>query len=122
MIGDDDAGRRLAETFGLTGGQIDARLVLDADRPTTQKERFVSEQHSTHLLRADWEETHALPKHCEEEILANALKALPTCGALVLSDYGKGVLAPHVVEKLIAEARKLKKPVVVDPKSHDYTS
>ena len=122
VIGDDDAGRRLSETFGLTGGQIDARLVLDADRPTTQKERFVSEQHSTHLLRADWEETHALPKHGEEEILANALKALPTCGALVLSDYGKGVLAPHVVEKLIAEARKLKKPVVVDPKSHDYTT
>src|SRR6185312_2829967 len=92
-IGDDDAGKKLSEAFGLMGGQIDARLVLDAGRPTTQKARFVSEQHSTHLLRADWEETHALPKHCEEEILMNALKALPACGALVLSDYGKGVLS-----------------------------
>ena len=122
VIGDDDAGRTLSETFGLTGGQIDARLVLDTGRPTTQKARFVSEQHSTHLLRADWEETHALPKHCEDEIITNALKALPSCGALVLSDYGKGVLAPHVVEKLITEARKLKKPVIVDPKNHDYTA
>jgi D-beta-D-heptose 7-phosphate kinase/D-beta-D-heptose 1-phosphate adenosyltransferase len=121
-IGDDDAGRTLSETFGLTGGQIDARLVLDASRPTTQKARFVSEQHSTHLLRADWEETHALPKHCEDEILANARQALPACGALVLSDYGKGVLTPHVVEQLIAEARKLDKPVIVDPKNHDYTT
>jgi D-beta-D-heptose 7-phosphate kinase/D-beta-D-heptose 1-phosphate adenosyltransferase len=122
VIGDDDAGRTLSETFGLTGGQIDARLVLDATRPTTQKARFVSEQHSTHILRADWEETHALPKHCEDEILTNALKALPSCGALVLSDYGKGVLGPRVIEKLIAEARKLKKPVIVDPKNHDYTT
>src|SRR6185312_14849259 len=119
-IGDDDAGKKLSEAFGLTGGQIDAKLVLDAGRPTTQKARFVSEQHSTHLLRADWEETHAIPKHCEEEVLANALKALPACGALVLSDYGKGVLTPSVIEKLIEAARKAKKPVVVDPKSHDY--
>ncbi len=121
-IGDDDAGRTLSETFGLTGGQIDAKLVLDTGRPTTQKARFVSDQHSTHLLRADWEETHPLPKHCEEEILTNALKALPACGSLVISDYGKGVLTPHVVSTLIAEARKLKKPVIVDPKNHDYTT
>lgn len=119
-IGDDDAGKKLSETFGLTGGQIDAKLVLDAGRPTTQKARFVSEQHSTHLLRADWEVTHSLPKHCEEEILANALKALPACGSLVLSDYGKGVLTRYVVETLIAAARKANKPVIVDPKNHDY--
>jgi D-beta-D-heptose 7-phosphate kinase/D-beta-D-heptose 1-phosphate adenosyltransferase len=120
-IGDDEAGRMLSETFGRTGGQIDARLALDTSRPTTQKARFVSEAHSTHLLRADWEETHPLPKPCEQEILASALKALPACGALVLSDYGKGVLTKHVIGTLIAEARKLRKPVIVDPKSSDYT-
>jgi D-beta-D-heptose 7-phosphate kinase/D-beta-D-heptose 1-phosphate adenosyltransferase len=119
-VGDDDAGRSLAAAFGKTGGQIEARLAIDASRPTTQKARFVSEQHSTHLLRADWEETHPLPKRCEEEVLAIALKLLPDCGAVVLSDYGKGVLTPNVIEKLIAAARKAKKPVVVDPKHPDY--
>jgi D-beta-D-heptose 7-phosphate kinase/D-beta-D-heptose 1-phosphate adenosyltransferase len=121
-IGNDDAGRVLAETFGKTNGQIDARLVLDSERPTTQKVRFVSDHHSTHLLRADWEENQSLPKHCEEEILAVALKELPSCGSLVLSDYGKGVLTKAVVEKLIAAARKVKKPVIVDPKNEDYRS
>jgi D-beta-D-heptose 7-phosphate kinase / D-beta-D-heptose 1-phosphate adenosyltransferase len=119
-VGDDDAGRTLAAAFVKTGGQIEAKLTIDAARPTTQKARFVSEQHSTHLLRADWEETHPLPKRCEEEMLAAALKALTGCGALVLSDYGKGVLSPHVIERLIAAARKAKKPVVVDPKHLDY--
>jgi D-beta-D-heptose 7-phosphate kinase/D-beta-D-heptose 1-phosphate adenosyltransferase len=119
-IGDDDAGKTLSAIFGATGGQIDARLVLDPERPTTQKVRFVSEQHSTHLLRADWEETHPLPRHCEEEILTNALKAMPSCGSVVISDYGKGVLSKRVIETLIAEARKAKKPVIVDPKSNDY--
>lgn len=119
-VGDDDAGKTLAAAFGATGGQIDARLVLDTTRPTTQKVRFVSEQHSTHLLRADWEETHPLPAHCQEEVLTTALQALPGCGAVVISDYGKGVLTPHVIDILIAEARKARKPVVVDPKSNDY--
>jgi D-beta-D-heptose 7-phosphate kinase/D-beta-D-heptose 1-phosphate adenosyltransferase len=119
-VGDDDAGRILAAAFGKTGGQIEVKLAIDVSRPTTEKARFVSEHHSTHLLRADWEETHPLPKHCEEEVLGFALKILPECGAVVLSDYGKGVLTPHVIETLIAAARKAKKPVVVDPKHLDY--
>jgi D-beta-D-heptose 7-phosphate kinase/D-beta-D-heptose 1-phosphate adenosyltransferase len=119
-VGDDDSGRTLSVEFGKTGGQIDAKLAIDASRPTTEKARFVSEQHSTHLLRADWEETHPIPKRCEEEILGFALKALGGCGAVVLSDYGKGVLTPHVIETLIAAARKAKKPVIVDPKHLDY--
>jgi D-beta-D-heptose 7-phosphate kinase/D-beta-D-heptose 1-phosphate adenosyltransferase len=119
-VGDDDAGRTLAAAFGKTGGQIEAKLAIDATRPTTEKARFVSEHHSTHLLRADWEETAPLPQSCEAEILAAALAALPQCGALVLSDYGKGVLAAGLIEKLIAAARKAKKPVVVDPKHIDY--
>jgi D-beta-D-heptose 7-phosphate kinase/D-beta-D-heptose 1-phosphate adenosyltransferase len=34
---------------------IEPHLVVDPARPTTRKVRFVSEHHSTHLLRADWE-------------------------------------------------------------------
>jgi D-beta-D-heptose 7-phosphate kinase / D-beta-D-heptose 1-phosphate adenosyltransferase len=39
----------------------------------------------------------------------------------VLSDYAKGVLTPHVIRAIIDRARQLGKPVVVDPKSHDYS-
>jgi D-beta-D-heptose 7-phosphate kinase/D-beta-D-heptose 1-phosphate adenosyltransferase len=38
-----------------------------------------------------------------------------------LSDYAKGVLTPHVIRAIIDRARQLGKPVVVDPKSHDYS-
>jgi len=119
VIGSDDSGRLLAATLAATAG-IEARLVLDADRPTTMKARFVSEHYSTHLLRADWEDPRPLDTERENEILSRALEALPSCGALVLSDYGKGVLTPRVIEELIAAARKAKKPVIVDPKGNDY--
>jgi D-beta-D-heptose 7-phosphate kinase/D-beta-D-heptose 1-phosphate adenosyltransferase len=38
----------------------------------------------------------------------------------VISDYAKGVLTPRVIRATIDGARKLRKPVVVDPKALDY--
>jgi D-beta-D-heptose 7-phosphate kinase/D-beta-D-heptose 1-phosphate adenosyltransferase len=54
-------------------------------------------------------------------VIAHAEAALPRCGAVVLSDYAKGVLTPRVIRAIIDRARELGKPVVVDPKSHDYS-
>src|ERR1017187_3596189 len=53
-VGDDDAGRTLREALP-THPMIEFPLVVDPARQTTRKVRFVSEHHSTHMLRADWE-------------------------------------------------------------------
>ena len=39
----------------------------------------------------------------------------------MLSDYAKGVLSERVCRTIIAEARRLHVPVVVDPKGGDFT-
>ena len=49
-----------------------------------------------------------------------AKKALRKCGAVVVSDYGKGTLTPKLIAALIAAANKANKPVIVDPKGDDY--
>jgi len=46
-------------------------------------------------------------------------RALAECDVVILSDYGKGGL--HHIETMIREARKAKKPVLVDPKGDDYS-
>jgi hypothetical protein len=58
LIGNDEAGRVLTDKLGKLGS-ITSELVVDNTRPTTRKVRFVSEHHSTHLLRADWETADA---------------------------------------------------------------
>ena len=55
VVGEDEAGRMLDATRSPTQPLIEPHLVVDTSRPTTRKVRFVSEHHSTHLLRADWE-------------------------------------------------------------------
>jgi D-beta-D-heptose 7-phosphate kinase / D-beta-D-heptose 1-phosphate adenosyltransferase len=120
VIGDDDAAHMLASRLG-SEAMIEPHLVVDSSRPTTRKVRFVSEHHSTHLLRADWELVRWIDGDVAKKMLDQALAALPRAASIVLSDYGKGALTPHIIGTLIKEARKLGKPVVVDPKGKDFS-
>jgi len=120
VVGDDDAGHVVAGEFGKFRDAIEPHLITDRARPTTRKVRFVSEHYSTHLLRADWERAVPVTPEIEDALIARATAALPRAGAVVLSDYAKGVLTPRVIRAVIDAARRLKKPVIVDPKAHDY--
>jgi len=119
VIGEDDAGRALVSAL-RSETRIEPHPVIDRSRPTTRKVRFVSERHSTHLLRADWELARAIDPDREKAVIADALSLLPQADAVVLSDYAKGVLTPGVIRAVIEGARRLGKPVVVDPKGADY--
>ena len=120
LIGKDEAARTLTDALAKLKGSVVAHLVGEAGRHTTRKVRFVSEHHSTHLMRADWETAQPASAASEAAVIAHAEAALPQVGAVVLSDYAKGVLTERVIRAIIDKARRLGKPVVVDPKSHDY--
>src|SRR5947208_1529218 len=119
LVGADDAGRDVIARL-QADPLIEPSLVVDAARPTTRKVRFVSEHFSTHLLRADWEVSDPVGADLEGELIARALAALPRVGAVVLSDYAKGVLTPRVLSAIIAAANNSNTPVLVDPKAVDY--
>lgn len=120
LIGTDEAAHTLTSALAHEAG-IEAQLVADATRPTTRKVRFVSEHFSTHLLRADWEFAQPAAADVEQQLIERTLAALPRADVVVLSDYAKGVLTRRVISEVIAAARKLGKPVIVDPKSRDLS-
>jgi D-beta-D-heptose 7-phosphate kinase/D-beta-D-heptose 1-phosphate adenosyltransferase len=120
VVGDDEAGTALTKALG-THPLIEFHLVVDGARQTTRKVRFVSEHHSAHLLRADWEMASAVDAASEDALIGHVIKALPRAGAVVLSDYAKGALTPRVVRAVIEAANKSGKPVLVDPKGLDYS-
>ena len=121
LIGNDDAGLTLTDALGKFDGLIVPDLVIDKARQTTRKVRFVSEHHSAHLMRADWETTAPTSAQSEGAIIAYAETAMQQAGAVMLSDYAKGTLTPRVIRAIIDAARRYGKPVVVDPKGHDYS-
>src|SRR5215831_2150332 len=121
VIGDDPGGKTLQRALRRSKSRIVSRLVVDRSRPTTRKLRFVSDHFSTHLLRADWEVAKPVDSRVEAALIRHAMALLPKAGAVVLSDYAKGVLTPRFVAAVIAGAKKLGKPVIVDPKGSDYS-
>ena len=88
---------------------------------TTRKARFVSEHFSSHLLRADWEMAAPIDREIEDALIGSVVDALPSAGAVVLSDYAKGALTPRVIRAVIDAANDAGKPVIVDPKGRDYS-
>jgi rfaE bifunctional protein kinase chain/domain len=113
VVGDDEPGRRLEALLRETG--IATHLKRDPGLRTTVKLRVIGRHQQ--LLRMDFENE---PDH---EALASQTEAFarlaPRHDAVLFSDYGKGGLA-HIAS-MIAQARALKKAVLIDPKGSDYS-
>jgi D-beta-D-heptose 7-phosphate kinase/D-beta-D-heptose 1-phosphate adenosyltransferase len=118
VVGDDQAGSDLT---GLIGGQqgVEPWLLVQGGRTTTLKTRYIAQ--GQHLIRADREETIALPEKLAERLVRIATDAMAATSITVLSDYRKGVLGADVAQRLIAAAKSLGRPVIVDPKGTDYS-
>jgi D-beta-D-heptose 7-phosphate kinase/D-beta-D-heptose 1-phosphate adenosyltransferase len=122
--GDDEAGSAMHKL--LAAAKIDAKgVVATPGRPTTLKTRMVargtSHSVSQQVLRVDREDTGPLRPADEKRLVASLAKALRGAGALVISDYAKGVVSERTARAVIAAARKAGVPVVVDPKGRDYS-
>jgi D-beta-D-heptose 7-phosphate kinase/D-beta-D-heptose 1-phosphate adenosyltransferase len=119
VIGSDRAGREVMELLSETA-QIEPFLRVNADRETTIKNRFFS-TNGHHLLRADREQTDPITV-VDEDDLVNVLKReIAKADAILLSDYGKGVVTDSFAKRIIAIAGSEGKPIVVDPKGADYS-
>lgn len=114
LVGKDEAGESLARLVREDG--IQASLHVDDSVSTTVKLRVIGRQQQ--LLRIDFENR---PSHeVLRAKLAEFAQRLPSCDAVVFSDYGKGGLT-HISE-MIRLARAAGKIVLVDPKGDDYSA
>jgi D-glycero-beta-D-manno-heptose-7-phosphate kinase len=112
VVGTDSAAEAIRKALAADG--IDDALVTDQGRPTTLKTRIVA--HHQQVVRADRELASAVPRATEDALLKGVTGALPTCAAVIVSDYLKGVVTPRVMRRLLATARLGGVPVLVDPK------
>ncbi|CAA7618545.1 Bifunctional protein HldE (Includes: D-beta-D-heptose 7-phosphate kinase; D-beta-D-heptose 1-phosphate adenylyltransferase) [Candidatus Terasakiella magnetica] len=118
VVGDDTAGREVTRLVG-EHGEIDPCIVVEPGRQTTIKTRFFASHQQ--LLRADRESRTKVSDAIRDQLLTRVDRLLDKAGVMVLSDYGKGVLAPPVAGELIRRAKAKGKQVVVDPKGTDYS-
>jgi D-beta-D-heptose 7-phosphate kinase/D-beta-D-heptose 1-phosphate adenosyltransferase len=117
FTGSDENEKLLAESLRANG--IAPIFVACDGFPTITKQRILSGQQQ--MLRLDSERMGARSPGDYERLVSRVLDELPGCHAVVLSDYAKGALTPEVCQAIIPAARKLDIPVLVDPKSADFS-
>ncbi len=120
IIGQDEAATKL-------GSLLDDRrisrdfLVVDTSRPTTMKTRIMA--HNQQVVRADREKRHDLEPAIEQKVLDRFLSLTDDIAAVIISDYGKGVVTLPLLEKVIATCLQKDIFLAVDPKEtrfHNY--
>ena len=114
IVGDDAEGeglRRQLEAAGIaTSG-----LVVDGGRCTTRKTRVVTTRNQQ-VARIDYESDAEASGDVARQLVARIEELAAGAGAILISDYLKGVVAKDVAAAAIAAARTRQIPVTVDPK------
>lgn len=113
-IGRDTHGEHLVEALRLTGIGTSGVIAHPARR-TTRKTRIVTTRNQQ-VARIDYETDADIDGELQAA-LAERIAALATaCGAVVISDYLKGVITPGVMRAALTAARAAGVPLLVDPK------
>ncbi len=117
VVGCDSNGEELLGMLEDSG--VDASgLVRQKGRYSSKKSRVIAVHQQ--IIRYDKESKDDISGESEEELFRKFESSIEGVDALLLSDYGKGVLTKGLTCRLIELARGHDKFVLVDPKGVDY--
>ncbi len=114
----EDAERRELAAF-LEEAKVDTLGVVTTSLPTISKTRIVGRNQQ--LLRLDIESRERPGAADRQRLLERVEQLVTKVHAVVLSDYAKGVLNAELCETAIRAARRASVPVLVDPKTPDFS-
>lgn len=117
VVGADPEGDELVRLFQQQGVCIEG-IVRATAWPTIHKSRVIA--HHQQLVRLDRELSTGLPSTVQQRLRQLLQAHLPAAEAVILSDYGKGVLVPGTLATAIRLARRSHRPVMVDPKVEHF--
>lgn len=116
IVGQDAHADRLKALLREEGVQLDS-LVQDAAYQTIVKTRIIARQQ--HVVRIDRERRLSLSPAHARRALDEIAAALPQLDAVIVEDYGKGLLDQDFVTQLCALVNRAGKILAVDPNPHN---
>lgn len=117
VVGNDSTGKeiisRLDELNVDTGG-----IAIEVDRPTSVKTRIIA--HDQQVVRYDREIKISLKPKTTKGILDFINEKKENLSALIVSDYGKGVISRQLMDGLKSITSDCDFPVTVDPNVKNF--
>lgn len=117
LIGNDVSGELLKMLLQKTN--VSTHVITDFCRSTITKTRVVSQGHQ--LVRIDEEDNLCASIKIKNRIKGLIEESISACNAIILSDYGKGLLqTKNLCQDIIRLAKERDIPVIIDPKGKDW--
>ncbi len=117
VIGAGSNGNLIIKKFNELGVETKG-IIREIDRPTTRKTRVIAAHQ--HVLRIDRETKKEISSQTFTTLAERAEEIMPEVDAVLVSDYGKGVITKSLLSRLVASAKKHHKLIVADPKGLDF--
>jgi rfaE bifunctional protein kinase chain/domain len=119
VVGEDKNGERLKEALANSGISSQG-IFVEETRQTTSKTRIIA--HSQQVVRADREKTEELSRDLTLKLADFIRKKIKeeNVSALLISDYGKGVISLDLLSLVINMAKENNIFISVDPKETHF--
>lgn len=117
VVGADEGAKLFLDACAAEGIGT-AAVTVDRDRPTAVKTRVTAGRQQ--LLRIDEESRAPLRSATVDALNAAVTSAWSDLDAVIVSDYGKGVVTPPTWGTVRALRERKALPLVVDPKRKNY--
>ncbi len=113
LVGDDEPGEAVRRE--LDNEKIDHRLIIDKDRPTTFKIRYMVATQK--ILRVSRLKDHHLNAKMTDKITAHIDKIASEIDGIIVSDFCYGVITPALLDYISQAAKKYKLKLFGDVQS-----
>ncbi len=117
VVGMDDRGKVLIKELRKKGMDVEG-IAIDGERPTTLKTRVIA--HHQQVVRIDKEKMEGLAGGVIDQIIDYLKEIINEIDAIIIEDYGKGVVTPKLLQEILRLAKTHKKIVTVDPKEEHF--
>jgi len=114
IVGDDYWGNFAIKNFSKNGIDTSAILKLK-EIPTTIKTRIIARHQQ--VVRIDKEEVKKINAKTLQPVIKEKLSNID---AVIIADYGKGVITKQLLNWLIPQVKKMKKIITVDPQVEHF--
>jgi len=117
IVGNDEDGHLLLDQLKEMGMDT-AHIIKHPTRSTTSKTRVMARNQQ--MVRVDKEETAPISSTLESAMAGYLHSLMDDIDAIIVSDYGKGVVTPNLMRRVTSMAKAKGKMVFVDPKLPNF--
>ena len=121
LLGNDDVGLKLIKKAKKDGVKLDC--VIKSNKYTTTVKSRVIAQHQQ-VVRFDQEQHNTIDSKQKNKWFRKISRAIEYVDAIIVEDYGKGVVDQDLINFLIKESSEKRKMIAIDPRmgsNYDFT-